>query len=233
MELTQKRFLVAGATGELGGRLTTGLVDAGAQVAVAGRDAGALDALSARLGAPAVALDLEADGPAIGDAVRSATEALGGLDGLVVASGAVAFGPAADLDPAVEARLMQINALGPMALIGAALPVLTRPGAIVALSAVVADHPTAGMAAYTASKAALSGYLTAMRREERRDGLVVLDVKPQHIETGFATRALAGSPPPLGTGADPDEIVAAILDAVREDRRELAYDLRERRLVAG
>ena len=152
------------------------------------------------------------------------------VEDLTVA-GAVAFGAAAELDGAVAARLMQVNALGPIALIGAALPVLARPGAIVALSAVVADHPTAGMAAYSASKAALSAYLTALRREERRDGLLVLDVKPQHIETGFAKRALAGSPPPLKPGADPDDIVAAILRALRDDRRELAYDLRQRTLV--
>ena len=230
MDLGEKRFIVAGATGELGGRLASGLIDAGARVALAGRDAAALATIASQHGAPAAELDLE-DASSIDDAVRTAAEALGGLDGLVVATGAVAFGPASGLDGAVAARLMQVNALGPIALIGAALPVLTRPAAIVALSAVVADHPTAGMAAYSASKAALSAYLTALRREQRRDGLLVLDVRPQHVETGFAERALAGSPPSLGAGADPDDIVAAILGALREDRRELAYDLRQRALV--
>jgi short-subunit dehydrogenase len=230
MDLREKRFLVAGATGELGARLAAGLIDAGVRVGLAGRDVAALDRVASELGTPAAELELE-DGAAIAGAVRTASEALGGLDGLVVATGAVAFGPAADLDDAVAARLMQVNALGPMALIGAALPVLARPGAVVALSAVVADHPTAGMAAYSASKAALSAYLAAVRREERRDGLLVLDVKPQHIETGFAERALAGSPPPLDAGADPDDIVTAILSALRDDRRELAYDLRQRTLL--
>jgi short-subunit dehydrogenase len=221
---------VAGATGELGGRLATGLIESGARVALAGRDAQALATMTSDLGVPAAELDLE-DETSIAGAVQSASAALGGLDGLVVATGAVAFGRAADQDDAVAARLMQINALGPMRLIGAALPVLTRPGAIVGLSAVVADHPTAGMAAYSASKAAFSAYLAALRREVRRDGLVVLDVRPQHIATAFAERALAGSPPPLDAGADPDDIVAAILGALRDDRRELAYDLRERSLV--
>lgn len=232
MDLRGKRFLVAGATGELGGRLATGLIDEGARVTLAGRDVAALATIASELGTSAVELDLE-DASAIEDVVRTACEALGGLDGLLVATGVVAFGQAADLDDAVTARLMQVNALGPIALIRAALAVLARPGAVVAMSAVVADHPTAGMAAYSASKAALSAYLTALRREERRDGLLVLDVKPQHVETGLADRALAGSPPPLGEGADPDDIVAAILRALREDRRELAYDLRQRALVPG
>lgn len=230
MDLSEKRFLVAGATGELGGRLAAGLAAGGARVAVAGRDAEALARLASEIDAPSAELDLEQTS-SIHSAVDTAARALGGLDGVVVATGAVAFGPAADLDDAVAARLMQVNALGPIALIRAALPELARPGAVVALSAVVADHPTAGMAAYSASKAALSAYLTALRREERRDGLLVLDVKPQHVATAFAERALAGSPPPLAPGADPDEVVAVILEALGDDRRELAYDLKRRTLV--
>jgi short-subunit dehydrogenase len=110
---------------------------------------------------------------------------------------------------------------------------VTPPGAVVVLSAVVADFPTAGMAAYSASKAGLSAYLAALRRERRRDGLVVLDVRPQHLDTPFAERALAGSPPPLKAGSDPDEVAAAILQALRDDKRELAYDLKARALVAS
>jgi short-subunit dehydrogenase len=233
MDLTDKRFLVAGATGALGSRLARGLHGAGARVALAGRDPGRLGALAAELGgAPSVALDLEAPAGAEG-AVRAAADALGGLDGLVVATGTVAFGPAGELDDAVAARLLTVNALGPIALVRAALGSIGSPGAVVALSAVVADFPTAGMAAYSASKAALSGYLAALRRERRRDGLLVLDVRPPHLDTPFAERALAGSPPPLPAGADPDEVVAAILAALRDGRKELAYDLKARALVAS
>lgn len=232
MDLEQKRFLVAGATGELGGRLARGLVAGGARVTVAGRDAARLDGIAAELDAPAVRLDLEQEGSAAA-AVTSAAEALGGLDGLVIATGAVAFGEAAAVEDAVSARLMRVNALGPIEAIRAALPVLDRPAAVVAVSAVVAEHPTAGMASYSASKAALMAYLAALRRETRRSGLTVLDVRPQHVETGFADRALAGTPPPLDAGGDPDAVVTAILDALLADRRELAYDLMKHELVAS
>ena len=232
MDLNEKRFLVAGATGELGGRLARALAADGAHVAVAGRDAARLGTVASELGAPAIQFDLEEPGDAHA-AVAEAAEKLGGLDGLVIATGAVAFGGAADVDDVVSAQLMRINALGPIELIHAALPVVERPGAIVALSAVVAEHATAGMASYSASKAALTGYLAALRREERRNGLSVLDVRPQHIATGFEERALQGDPPPLDPGVDPDAVVAAILDALRDDRRELAYDLQRRELVAA
>lgn len=52
------------------------------------------------------------------------------------------------------------------------------------------------MAPYSASKAALTGYLTALRHEVRRARITVLDVRPPHLETGLVERAIAGSAPP-------------------------------------
>ena len=109
---------------------------------------------------------------------------------------------------------------------------LEDDGAVVALSAIVADHPTAGMAAYSASKAALSAYVTALRRERRKQGLTVLDVRPPHMDTAFAERALTGSPPPLPDPLDHRDVVAAVIEALREGRREVAWDLQGKALVA-
>ena len=125
-----------------------------------------------------------------------------------------------------------MNALGPIALIRAALGELGSPAAIVALSAVVAEFPTAGMAAYSASKSALSAYLTALRRERRRHGLTVLDVRPPHLDTDFSERALHGEPPALPEPADPDALVQSIIDSLRSGGRELRYDPMRRELIA-
>lgn len=232
MELPGKRFLVAGASGVLGGRLARALRDRGCRVAVAGRDPQRLDAIGSALEAPAIRFDL-LDLDSCARAVAGAADELGGLDGLVVATGAVAFGRAGELDREIEEELMRVNASGPISLIGAALPQLADEGAVVALSAVVADFPTAGMAAYSASKAALSAYLTAVRRERRRQLAVVLDVRPGHMETGLAERALAGEPPRLPEPEDQEEFVESVLEAIRTERRELRYEPRERRLVAA
>lgn len=220
MDLEGKRILVAGAGGALGERIADALVARGSEVARASR------------GGVEGAIPLEiTDSDSCTAAVAEAARRLGELDGLVVATGAVAFGRSGELDRSVERTLIDVNARGPIDLIAAALPGLEAGGAIVVLSAVVAEFPTAGMAAYSASKAALSAYLTAIRRERRKDLDVVLDVRPGHMETGFAERAIAGEPPKLPPPQDEDDLVEQVLDAVEAGARELRYDPRERRLV--
>jgi short-subunit dehydrogenase len=229
MELDAGKWLVAGATGALGGLIARELAAAGAHIAVAGRDAERLATIAAELDAPAVELDYAHAGSAAA-CVAGAQGALGGLDGVVIATGVVAFGDAGTLDRATLDALFAVNAVGPIALIEAAV---AHVSAVVALSAVVADFPTAGMAAYSASKAALSAHLAALRRERRRAGLHVLDVRPQHLDTGFESRPLAGTAPKLPEPAAAAGVAAAIVAALRDDRRELAYDLKARSLVAA
>ena len=90
-------------------------------------------------------------------------------DLLVVAVGVAGFGRAAELDEAVAEELFAVDVLGPMALVRSAVPHLRESGGTAAvLTAVLADLPTAGMADYSAAKAALSTWLTVLRREERR-----------------------------------------------------------------
>ena len=231
MDLDRARIIVAGATGALGSGIARDLHARGAHVALAGRDAARLATLGAELDAPTARFDLFS--PAgVPTALAAATAALGGLDALVVATGVAAFGPEPELADEVLRDLFVINATGPIRLIREALAHLDDGGTIVALTAVVAEHPTAGMAAYSASKSALSSYLTALRRERRRSGLTVLDVRPSHLDTGFETRRLAGEPPDLPPAGDHLVVAREIVDAMRDGRRELAYDLRERALVA-
>lgn len=231
MEIQGSRVWVAGATGVLGGALARGLAAAGAQVAVAGRDTARLEALAGELGgAPAQVLDA-VDVESGRAAVTAAAEALGGLDAVVVASGVVAFGPAAEADDAVVEELFAVNTLGPMSLVRAALPHLADGGAVVLLSAIVADAPTLQMAEYSASKAALSAWASVLRRELRSRKVAVLDVKPPHVDTGLVDRALAGTPPKLPAGFDQSAVVEAVLAGVREGSREVVLDPGQSRLV--
>ncbi|MET1005787.1 MAG: SDR family NAD(P)-dependent oxidoreductase [Propionibacteriaceae bacterium] len=226
MELDKARVLVVGATGVLGAAAAARLAAAGARLALTGRREPDLRELASRLGAEQTyVLDL-VDVEACASTVRAAAAALGGLDGLVVASGVAAFGPARAEEDAVVEELFAVNTFGPIALVRAALPLLSPGASIAVITAVLADVPTAGMASYGASKAALSSYLTAVRREVRRDKITVLDARPPHLETGLAGRALAGEAPRMPQGGDIAEVIELLVRGMAEGKSELVADLK-------
>ncbi|MFJ8146293.1 SDR family NAD(P)-dependent oxidoreductase [Streptomyces sp. NPDC096048] len=217
MELSGARVLVAGATGVLGGAITAELAGRGARVALAGRDPGRLaHAAQACPGAPTVRFDAY-DPESCARAVRDTTAALGGLDAVVVAFGAVAFGAAEEVGDEVAEHLTAVNHLAPAAFFRAALTILRPGSAIAAVTGVVAERPQPRMADYSASKAALSAWLDAVRREARNNGVAVLDIRPGHLDTGFARRPVAGTAPPLPRGGDPRRLAGAVADALEAD----------------
>lgn len=230
MDLNGARTLLVGGTGVLGTALAHALHEAGAKMVVTGRDEQRLAALS-ELAVATSRLDL-LDVAGCRSVVAQAAERLGGLDVVVLASGVAGFGDARDTPDAVAEELFAVNALGPVAVLAAAVPLLRPGGALVAVTAILADAPMAGMAAYSASKAALAAYLVALRREVRRDSLTVLDVRPPHLDTGLAERALAGTPPRLPPGQAADDVVAVLVQALRDGATEVVWDPRARRLTA-
>jgi short-subunit dehydrogenase len=233
VELDGKRILVAGATGALGGALSRALAEAGAELALAGRDQRRLEAIGRELGAPTARFEAT-DAESRRTAVDSLAAALGGgLDGIVVTVGAPGFGPAGGAAADDIRSIFDVNALGPIGLVEAALSHIEGAGAVVGVSAIVADHPTAGVSHYSAAKAALSAYLTALRRERRRYGVAVLDVRPPHMDTRFGERALFGRAPDLPEPIPVDVVVDTVLEAIRSDRREIAWDLRARSLTTA
>ena len=217
-DLDGARIAVVGATGVLGSLLATELAARGARLLVAGRDADRLDALEAEA---RVAADL-GDASA-GDAVAAAArEHLGGLDGLVNAAGVVAFGTLVDTPDEVVEELFLTNVVGPLFLLRRVLPLLEESqGFVLQLSAVVAEQPMPRMAAYSASKAALSAAATALRTELRRTRVEVYDVRPPHTETGLASRPLAGEAPRLPAGKEPAAVARRIVDAVEAGEHDL------------
>ena len=154
--------------------------------------------------------------------IGGAVAMLGGLDLVVCCVGGVAFGPLSDLDDAAMAAVFAADVFGPIRLARAAMPALATGGVIATISGVAADHPTAGMAAYSATKTAITAFDRALAGEVRRSGARVLDVRPPCTETGLAERPLAGVGPKLAPGSDPDGVAAAILDALVRDADAVA-----------
>lgn len=222
-ELSGRRILVTGASGGLGSLIARELAAKGAKLVLSARSAEGLQAVG--LDAEMFSLDLSVAGAA--QALVDAATAAGPLDGVVMAHGVVAFGPAAELTDEALATLMALNLTAPIQLIRAAVPALTESKAagnepfILTIAGVVADSPTAGMAAYSASKAGLNSFVSAVSRELRRVGIRVLDARPPHTETGLATRPIAGEAPSMPHGLEPAEVAARIVAAIVSDEKDV------------
>lgn len=224
-ELAGKHILVTGATGGLGSRVVRQLLAAGAKVSLAGRDEVTLNALSPESARYTVDLSV----PGAGTALLGAA-AVTGLDGIVVAHGAVAFGSAGELPNSVARALTAINLDSVVEIIGAAPAYLADSSAagrdpfILTISGVIADMPTTGMAAYGAGKAGLKAYVSAASRELRRSGIRLLDARPGHTMTELSLHPLAGTAPAMAAGLDPEAVASRLVQAIVNDEKDVPAD---------
>ncbi len=204
-----KVIVVVGASGGLGRAISAELRSRGATVLGAGRTG------------PDIVLDLR-DSHA-GDAlVRGALGMQGRLDGVIIAAGIVAFGDLASTDDVVIEELFLTNALGPLWMARRVLPSLAEhQGYLAVITGVVAEQSLPGLVPYCASKAALSHALPGLRREARRAGVQVIDLRPPHTETGLASHAIAGIAPTFPRGLAPAAVATRIVDAIEADEPEV------------
>ena len=215
-DLTGTTIVIIGATGVLGSCLAQQLVDAGAHGTAVVRNSASLD--PAVVSAHAVA-DITDHA-----ALRSAFASLGPIDGVINAAGAVAFGTLAELDDKTLTELFAINAIGPMVALRESAPHIREGGFFVNISGVVALQPMAGLAVYSASKAAAWSAMTSVARELRRQKIDVIDARPPHTETGLATRPLSGTAPKLPVGLDPKLVAARIIAGIVDGERDLPVE---------
>ena len=212
-ELRDAHVVVVGATGVLGANIATQLAAASARVSAIVRDHTRLDGASVSQYALADVTDHEA--------LRTALASVAPFDGVVNATGVVAFGNVVDLDDATLARLFAVNSIAPIVMLRESAVHMNDGGFFVNISGVVATQPVAGMAAYSASKAAAWAAMTSAGRELRRRRIDVIDARPGHTETGLATRPLAGVAPKMPEGLAPNVVAARIVAAVTAGERDL------------
>ena len=220
MDLANKRFLVVGASGALGGEIVKLLTEKGAIVL---GTASSNESAAKIPGKVEIRLLLDFTNPesikTLTDYLVAATE----IDGIINAAGVVAFGESKDLQPETISRLMAINASGPMQLFSALTQKLAEKdeSVVVNLTGVVAETPLPGIAAYSASKFAIEGFLRAAAREWRRVGIRTVSARPGHTETGLADRAIAGEAPKFPQGMTAEHVAQRIVTAIEADEKEL------------
>ncbi len=222
MSAEQKTFLVIGANGALGREVSKLLLEKGFAVIGTARSNESAAALPAGL-KQALLLDLE-DQASIETLTNYLNNSSDSLDGIVNASGRVGFGPVTETPAKDAQRLMQINHLGPAAVISALLPKLsasTNEPFVAAITGVVAEKVFPGMSAYVASKTAHSTWLKAFGMEARRAKVRVMDARPGHTETGLASRPLFGAAPGFPTGMTAEFVASKIVEGILMGATEL------------
>lgn len=224
-DLNQKQILIVGATGAFGAEFARQLTGAGASILGTASSAES----SARL-APNLAgrflLDLNSE-ESIAALATYLLETNTKIDGVILASGLVAFGNIVETPAWVSSKLHQVNAVGQISLISKILPALQESAAsenepfVVSLSGVIAEMPMAGLSSYSASKTALKGFADAASKELRKAGIRWVDARPGHTESGLATRAIFGQAPNFGAGKSVPEVISRIVAAIKEDEKDL------------
>lgn len=198
LQLAGKRALVTGGTRGIGRAIVTALAGAGASVVTCYRtDHEAAESLTRDLKATdgnhhVVQADLR-DQADVTRFVEVARTELGGLDIVVNSAGVDSHAPAAQVDLTEWRRVLDTNLTAFHLVTHTALPLLGAGGSIVAVGASVSTRGLAGKAHYTASKAAINGWMRSVCKEVGPRGIRINEVSPGIIETEPG----AGLPPEM------------------------------------
>ncbi len=191
---TRKRgnVLITGASSGIGADLARVFAREGYDLILVARSRDRLDALVRELrdafGATVRALPIDLSTPGAAGVVRERAAQEGiDVDVLVNDAGFGMRGPFAELDPARQIEMIQVNLVALTELTRLFVPDMVRQGAgrILNVASTAAFQPGPLMAVYCATKAYVLSFSEALAEELRGSGVTVTCVAPGATETGF------------------------------------------------
>ncbi|MFC7203122.1 L-rhamnose 1-dehydrogenase [Haloferax namakaokahaiae] len=159
------------------------------------------------------------DGAVVADAVESAIDALGPIDGLVNNAGVQQAIPLLETTESEWDLHFDVNTKGTFIVskaIAARMVEHDVRGSIVNISSVGAERPFPGQGAYGASKAAVLAFTTVLAKELSEHGITVNALKPGTVETPMVETWLEEHAEQ--SGKTTDEILGETLDVHILDR---------------
>lgn len=224
--LADKTAVITGA-GSGVGRATAELFHREGARVVLGDVSGSEKDVAARLGAGAVAVGVDVTDPTqVGALIQVAVTEFGGLDVLVNCAGVDGeLEPAAQISDANIRRVFDVNFMGPLYAMRAAIPVLLEGGggSIVNVASASTEKAFPMLGVYAASKAALISLTRAFGAEHAASGIRANAVSPGVIDTPLS-RAMppemfnaAVNGTPIKRAATPEDIAKALLFLASDD----------------
>jgi NAD(P)-dependent dehydrogenase (short-subunit alcohol dehydrogenase family) len=183
-----KRVVITGASRGLGTLLAHAFSQAGARVALVARTERDLKSLVEELPGPAIALCGDVTDEDFNESAADAVVAeWDGLDVWICNAGIspVVGGPR-DTDPTVWRQVLEVNLTGAFLGARAAARVMGAGGRIIFTGSVLGERPRQGLAAYSASKAGLTGMAKALALDLSADGITVNVVAPGWFDSPLA-----------------------------------------------
>ena len=238
--LHNKKALITGATGGIGGAIAKALYGAGASIAISGSKVEKLEALARQMleiRGQMLEDDLTSDirHPTSGDIVaipcdlskldtvenliKEAEEKLGGLDILICNAGVTKDNLALRMKDEEWQQVMDVNLTASFKMSRAVMRGMLkrRTGRIIFITSVVGWTGNPGQANYCASKAGLTGMAKSLAQEVASRGITVNCIAPGFIETAMTgglndeQKARINQNIPLGRMGSAEDVAAAAL----------------------
>ena len=232
-----KTLLLTGAASGIGAATARAAVSRGHRVLLADINIEGARAVADAIGEGAWATPL--DITSTDDWRRALDEAwsrFGGLDVLVNNAAIVRTGRARDVALADHQRTLDVNFMGPVKGMLAALPRFTAQGYghLVTVCSMTAFLPFPGIASYAASKHALRAFHHALALEERDGPLNFTIVHPTSTETPMLDEEAKSDDVTLafaGRSVTPEFVAGIILDAMEKKAIEIFMPPERARMV--
>lgn len=219
---------LTGAARGIGRATALALAARGHRLGLMDRDAEGLDEVADRLRSSGGIFSVRCADVTDLESVRGATAELeaevGPPDVLVACAGVGGLTLLPDLKPEALRSMLEVNVVGVAHAIDAVLPgmMARKRGHLVGISSVAGYRGMPWMAAYSASKAALTTYLEGLRPALKRRGVTITTVYPGFVRTAMTEGTPFRRPIRM---MEPEQAASYLVRAIERKPRDFVFPL--------
>lgn len=226
MNIAKARVLVTGGSSGIGKATALALAEAGARIAICGRDRTAVERAASEIGATPFVCDVSQEAEVVG-LIPAVIKGLGGYDVLVNNAGFGRFSPLVDTTAEEMRSVWETNVLGAtlVARESARHFITQARGNIINVASTSGSRGSANASAYSSSKFALTSLTECWRAELRKHNIRVMQINPSEVLTDFAHRARGAARTDNPTKLRGSDIAAAIMCMLAQDDRAMVTEM--------